>query len=72
MKKSISSDFSDDLNRSCAFEYGYYNDTAKDRAYFTKKYKNKGYKDIKVKRIATDTPGLKMYEISYIKSSANV
>ena len=46
------------------YEYGYYNNTSQDREYFTKKYENQGYHNIKVKRIATDTPGVKMYEIS--------
>lgn len=49
------------------YEYGYYNETEKDRKYFTEKYTRRGYTDVKVKRIKTDTKGLKMYEITGIK-----
>ena len=49
-------------------EYSYYGGTknfAKDKAYFIDKYKKKGGKNIKVKKVRTDTPGLNMYEIEY-------
>ena len=61
MKRYIRSSFEID---TIGYEYGYYNDTAKDRIHFTDKYRKQGYTDIKVKRVQTDTPGLKMYEIS--------
>lgn len=45
------------------YEYGYYNDTVKDRAHFIDKFKSRGALDVKVRRTRSDTPGLKMYEI---------
>lgn len=51
------------------YEYGYYNETEKDRKYFIEKYTRRGYTDVKVKRIKTDTKGLKMYEITGTKVS---
>lgn len=48
-------------------QYGYYNDTKKDKEYFKKKYEEKGWKNVLIKRIKTDTKGLKMYEITGIK-----
>lgn len=39
----------------------------KDKIYFEKKYKEKGWKYVLIKRIKTDTKGLKMYEITGIK-----
>lgn len=48
------------------YEYGFFNETAKDKEYFKRVYKNRGYKKVKVKRIKTDTKGLKMYEITAI------
>ena len=47
------------------YEYGVFNDTKADREYFTKVYKNRGRRNIKVKRVQSDTKGLKMYEITY-------
>ena len=49
------------------YEYGYYNITKLDKEYFTKKFQKAGYKNVHVKRVATDTKGLKMYEITYEK-----
>ena len=48
-------------------QYGYYNDTKKDKEYFKKIYKAKGWSMISVTRTKTDTKGLKMYEITGIK-----
>lgn len=45
------------------YEYGYYNDTAKDREYFVNRFKSRGAISVKVRRTRSDTPGLKMYEI---------
>lgn len=53
------------LYASCEFEYGWYNDTQKDKKYLKEKYEAKGYKDVSVKRVKTDTHGLKMYEITF-------
>lgn len=47
-----------------SYEYGYFNETKKDREYYKKVYKNRGFKKVAVKRIKTDTKGLKMYEIT--------
>ena len=49
------------------YEYGYYNETEKDKKYFTDKYTKRGYTNVKVKRVKTDTPKLKMYEITATK-----
>ena len=49
---------------SYEYEYGYYNDTKQDREYFKWLYKNRGFKKVSVKRVKTDTKGLKMYEIT--------
>ena len=46
------------------YEYGYFNDTQKDREYYTRVYKNRGFKKVQLKRVKTDTPKLKMYEIT--------
>lgn len=46
------------------FEYGYFNETAKDKEYYKRVYKRRGFKRVTVKRIKTDTCGLKMYEIT--------
>lgn len=46
------------------YAYGIFNETIKDRAYYKQVYEKKGYTNIKVKRVRTDTPGLKMYEIT--------
>ena len=70
MKRYIKSD--DSFNRDETYEYGYYNNTAQDRQHFIKKFENKGYTNIKVRRVATDTPGLQMYEISYDRPSTSV
>ena len=47
-----------------AYEYGFFNDTKKDREYYKKVYKARGFKKVVVKNIKTDTKGLKMYEIT--------
>ncbi len=47
-----------------SYEYGYFNDTKKDREYYTQIYRNLGFKKVTVKRVKTDTKGLKMYEIT--------
>jgi hypothetical protein len=47
-------------------EYGYYNDTKKDRKYFTDLYRQRGWSHISVTRTKTDTKGLKMYKITGI------
>lgn len=47
------------------YEYGYFNETEADKDYYKRLYKNYGRKNIKVKRVASDTKGLKMYEITY-------
>ena len=47
-----------------SFEYGFYNDTKKDREYYIRVYRARGFKEVVVKRIKTDTKGLKMYEIT--------
>lgn len=62
----------DDLTRDVSYEYGYYNETAKDKEYFIKSFTNRGYKNVKVKRIATDTPRLKMYEVSYDRPDSSI
>ena len=46
------------------YEYGFFNDTKKDREYYKRIYKNRGFKKISVKRVRTDTKGLNMYEIT--------
>lgn len=46
------------------FEYGFFNDTKKDREYYKKVYTARGFKKVTVKNIKTDTKGLKMYEIT--------
>lgn len=46
------------------YEYGFFNDTKMDREYYKKVYKNRGFKKVTVKRVKTDTKGLKMYEIT--------
>jgi L-alanine-DL-glutamate epimerase-like enolase superfamily enzyme len=47
-----------------AYEYGFFNDTKQDREYYRRIYKQRGFKRVKVKRVRTDTKGLKMYEIT--------
>lgn len=47
-----------------AYEYGFFNDTKKDREYYKKVYAQRGFKKVTVKNIKTDTKGLKMYEIT--------
>lgn len=46
------------------YEYGFFNDTKKDREYYKRVYKNRGFKKVKLKRIKSDTKGLNMYEIT--------
>ena len=46
------------------YEYGYYNDLKKDREFYTDAYKKRGFKNVTVKRVKTDTKGLHMYEIT--------
>lgn len=46
------------------YEYGFFNDTKKDREYYKYIYKKRGFKKISVKRVRTDTKGLNMYEIT--------
>ena len=50
-----------------SYEYGFFNDTKKDREYYKNLYKTLGFKDVVVKNIKTDTKGLKMYEITFSK-----
>lgn len=54
------------------YEYGFFNDTKKDREYYKHIYKNRGFKKISVKRVRTDTKGLNKYEItlSSLRTSA--
>lgn len=51
-------------NNMTVYEYGFFNDTALDKEYYKKVYKKRGYKKVSVKRVKTDTKGLKMYEIT--------
>lgn len=44
-------------------EYSHTKDTAKDKEYFKNKYEKKGYKNVCVKKVKSDTKGLPMYEI---------
>ena len=44
-------------------EYSHTKDIAKDKEYFKNKYEKKGYKNVRVKKVKTDTKGLPMYEI---------
>lgn len=44
-------------------EYSHTKDIAKDKEYFKNKYEKKGYKNIRVKKVKSDTKGLPMYEI---------
>lgn len=46
------------------YEYGFFNETEMDKEYYKRVYRNRGFRCVKVKRIKTDTKGLKMYEIS--------
>jgi len=46
------------------YEYGFFNETEKDKEYYKRVYKTRGFKNIKVKRVRTDTKGLNMYEIT--------
>lgn len=46
------------------YEYGFFNDIKQDREYYKRIYKQRGFKRINVKRVRTDTKGLKMYEIT--------
>ncbi len=48
-------------------QYGYYNDTEKDKKYFKDLYRKRGWSHISVTRTKTDTKGLKMYIITGIK-----
>lgn len=48
-------------------QYGFYNETKKDKEYFKEVYRRKGWKRISVTRTKTDTKGLKMYIIGGIK-----
>lgn len=44
-------------------EYSHTKDIAKDKEYFKNKYEKKGYKNVRVKKVKSDTKGLPMYEI---------
>ena len=46
------------------YEYGYFNETKKDREYYKKVYNRRGFTKVLVKNVKTDTPHLKMYEIT--------
>jgi hypothetical protein len=46
------------------YEYGFFNDTKKDREYYKRIYKNRGFKKVTIKRVRSDTKGLNMYEIT--------
>ena len=47
------------------FEYAWYNNTEEDKKYFKDLYTRRGYRDVKVKRVKSDTKGIKMYQIDY-------
>lgn len=52
------------MNELYDVQYSYCNnDIKEDKKYFTDYYSKRGYKNIKVKKVRTDTVGLKMYEI---------